>query len=280
MMRHNHSIRFFLKTTAKAKSNGFPVYARLICNRQKAEFFIGEYCPALQWNKETGQPIKTPRLREFLVHIENEINEIKRSLDFEKKEVSSVILKDLFQRKHEEEASNLLPYIDAYIAKISLLTEDYTKGTVKHYHTTKQHLIQFLASKKLKDIALLQINLQFVEEWDFFLLTTKSEQYDKPMARNSANKYHTKLKTMLKAAQKEALIVKQPYENFKLKDKEVSICHLTKEELIAIENFPFEHGLEKAKDIFLFTCYTALRFSDAQALSQTEIIKDSEGNLD
>jgi integrase/recombinase XerD len=277
MSLHNHSIKFFLKKEAKAKVQGLPVYARITYDRKKAELFIGEYCLPAQWNEEKGLPTKQPRLKELLTHIENRINEIKRELHLDKKEVSAAILKELYLCKGEKFEMTLLNYIDAHIEKISKLVLDYQPSTIKHYKTTRKHLFNYLTHLKRKDIQLSLLNQKFVEDWDYFMLTNPTEQYNIPIERNTANKYHSKLRTMLTVAQKDELIDLNPYLNYKVKDKEVKIEYLTNDELSKIESATFMNGIEKAKDFFLFTCYTALRFGDAASLTNDEVTKDSSG---
>ena len=40
MALHNHTLKFFLKKEAKAKTQGLPIYARIVYDRKKAEFFL------------------------------------------------------------------------------------------------------------------------------------------------------------------------------------------------------------------------------------------------
>jgi len=56
------------------------------------------------------------------------------------------------------------------------------------------------------------------------------------------------------------------------------IIYLTLDELQRMENFQFakdEFGLEHARDVFVFCCYTGLRYSDAAKLRRSDIKNDA-----
>ena len=44
-------------------------------------------------------------------------------------------------------------------------------------------------------------------------------------------------------------------------------------------DFSFNDSLDKVKDIFLWSCYTGLRFTDAQSLTTKNINKDTKGDI-
>ncbi|MBP6828822.1 MAG: integrase catalytic domain-containing protein, partial [Saprospiraceae bacterium] len=68
--------------------------------------------------------------------------------------------------------------------------------------------------------------------------------------------------------------------DFKLKNKTVHRDHLTQEELQRLRNLKFENqSLDKVRDIFLFSCYTGLRFTDAQDLRAKDIRPDEDGHM-
>jgi len=156
-----------------------------------ARFATGEYCQPDQWNEKTQRPIRNPRVKELLTFFENRAYEIKRKLDYEKKPITAKLIRDILTNRNSEDSpTSLLDYFDNYIARISLLKEDYTAGTVRHYKTTHLHLTRFLEKQSEKDISLETFNLSQVKAFDEFLMTTPTAQYGKPMGRNTANKYH------------------------------------------------------------------------------------------
>ena len=281
----NISIHFYLKKEAAPNHRGFPVYCRITYQRKKAELYTGENCMPDKWNDAAGAPLRDARLKEYLSHVEETIRQQKRQLEMDGREVSAKILKDIFRGKDPAAADKEMPvslvqYFNEYISRISKLTREYVPGTLQHYRTTLGHVQAFLSTLKKKDISVQEVDHKLVQDFDYFLVTTPAEQTGQPMARNTANKYHTKFKTILLQAVKDGILAGNPYTEFKLKNKTVHRDHLTKEELQRIRELKFENlSLDKVRDIFLFSCYTGLRFTDAQELRSPNIRPDEEGHF-
>ena len=87
------------------------------------------------------------------------------------------------------------------------------------------------------------------------------------------------MRTVLNKAINEDLLVKSPYNKFKLKDKKTKREFLTAEELKLIKEHDLSENtyIEKIRDFFLFSCYTGLRFNDAFSLKMDNIKEDDQG---
>lgn len=75
---------------------------------------------------------------------------------------------------------------------------------------------------------------------------------------------------------------KSPYIRFTPKTKPTERIVLTQEEVGRIEALTFDeenHFLKMVRDMFLFSCYTGLRFSDTKNIRFKNIEKDKEGYL-
>lgn len=84
------------------------------------------------------------------------------------------------------------------------------------------------------------------------------------------------VKWFLKWAVKKGYFTDSNFENFKpkLKTTQKKIIFLTQSELTQLRNYnipPNKQYLEKIRDIFLFQCYTGLRFSDVISLKRNDV---------
>lgn len=52
------------------------------------------------------------------------------------------------------------------------------------------HLNNFLKQKNATDLSIKDFDLTYVKDFDEYLMTTPNPKLGKPMARNTANKYH------------------------------------------------------------------------------------------
>ena len=76
----------------------------------------------------------------------------------------------------------------------------------------------------------------------------------------------------------EGIINKQPYSNFKLKSVKSERDFLQQDEINKIIKLDLSgnKSLDKVRDLFLFSCYTGLRFQDAQNLTTENLINFKE----
>ena len=92
-------------------------------------------------------------------------------------------------------------------------------------------------------------------------------------------KHLERLKKMINLAQNLEWIDKNPFKRFKLKFHKYQRDFLSQIELEKLELF---NGLGKdhlrvTRDIFIFSCYTGLSYSDVKSLSPTDIVKGIDG---
>jgi site-specific recombinase XerD len=112
------------------------------------------------------------------------------------------------------------------------------------------------------------VDYEFINAYDLFLHETYS------LHKNTINKYHSRLRTILLKALAEGHIFKQPYANFKLNTVKTDREFLSQQEidLLIKLDLSSNQSLDRVKDLFLFSVYTGLRFQDAQDLTMDNLI--------
>lgn len=276
--KDSFSFKFFI--IPQASGVMAKIFLRITVDRKKAEIYTGHTVLPEHWNEEQQQSEykKDKALNEDLVGIKNEIIAVKRRLQYENKPISAKVIKDIYTGASEVKHT-LFDYYRQYLEQIEKLTKEYSKGTVKNYRVTYRHLQNFLASRKVKDLPLTLVDNKFANDFDFHLMTYVNPVTKVTMDRNTANRQHNRLKTILNKAVREGILDKSPYDNFKLKDNATNREFLTEEELELLKHHPLggNKSLQRVRDIFLFSVYTGLRFGDAQQLKLTHVRKDKEG---
>lgn len=198
-------------------------------------------------------------------------------MELQEKPVSAKLIKDLYTGATQIRKF-LLQLFDEHIDQLAKLTQEYAAGTVKNYRVTRKHVSHFLQTKKLKDVPIDSIDYKFIADFDFFIMTKLGENNKRSMNRNSANKQHQRLKTILLKAVRQDLLEKSPYLNFKLKNKPTNREYLTDEELALLKSHDFagNASLQRVHDIFFFSVYTGLRFDDAKGLQPQHLVRDKD----
>ena len=126
-------------------------------------------------------------------------------------------------------------------------------GTLKNYYTTERYVKLFLERKhKAKDIALSDLNLQFITEFEFFLRRTAPLMENNLLRNNRIMKHMERLRKMVTLAAKMEWIPKDPFQRYSLRFQKVDKTFLTSAELaiIASKELPVQK-LNLARDLFL-----------------------------
>ena len=133
-------------------------------------------------------------------------------------------------------------------------------------------LQQFAQKKRIPFTA---ITLDFIKKFHQYLQDTPRAD-GKPLHINTIKTRHNNLKSFVLLAIDADLIQKNPYTKFPIKGIPSRRVSLTAEELKRIESLPTLESAALAKDLFLFGCYTGLRFEDIMELSPTDIAREGD----
>ncbi len=68
-------------------------------------------------------------------------------------------------------------------------------------------------------LLLTEVNFNAIEALDNYMLNSYRDPTNRKIQRNTVNKHHSRLRTILNKAINEDLIRKSPYRSFKLKDQ-------------------------------------------------------------
>lgn len=145
-------------------------------------------------------------------------------------------------------------------------------ATIKTYKTTQNLLEGFETHIKSK-IRFDKINLRFFESLADYSVNVKK------LNNNSFDKYYKILLTFLRWASDREICEPVGKGIIKTRRTDSDLIYLTKEELRMVEELNLSNSkrLEKVRDLFLFSCFTGLRFSDAVKVKREHIVK-SNGN--
>lgn len=175
------------------------------------------------------------------------------------------------ERTKETKDCRLHYYIDAFV-KEQRLEKQWSEGTVKKFKTLKMHLKEYKHQININDLSSDYL-YELIKYW------TDTKSYD----NTTIHRYIKHIRWYLRWCHNKGYYKGNLHDAFrpKLKGSEFenkTIIFLTQEELQLLEDFIPGSGqshLERVRDIFLFSCYSGLRFSDVQNLKPVDIINDS-----
>lgn len=137
-------------------------------------------------------------------------------------------------------------------------------STMKNHFSTLQVLSSYQAEVSFNDLS-----YNFLCDFEHYLLENKYH-------RNTIAKHMKHLKRYINLAINKDLfdLHRYPFRKYKIKYMESKRSHLTPEELGQLEslNLKGRRTLQRTLDMFLFSCYTGLRFSDIVSITRDNFL--------
>lgn len=255
-----------------------PIRMRVIYVGQRIEFTTGYRIDVAKWDEAT-QRVKngcTNKLKQSASQINNDLSKYYTDIQniFKEFEVKEILptpqqIKDAFNERQSTKSIDLVKYplfemFDEFVKERGA-KNDWTPSTYEKFASVKNHLLGF------------DENMQF-EDWDESKLTGYINflRTDKNMRNSTIDNQLDFLRWFLRWAAEKGYCNNRAFETFKpkLKSTPKKVIFLTWDELKQIEACKIPESkkyLDRVRDVFLFQCYTGLRYSDVYNLKKSDI---------
>ncbi len=266
-----------------------PIRMRVNFSSQRIEFTTGYRIDVAKWDGDK-QRVKngcTNKLKQSASEINatllgyyTELQEIFKRFEVAEIMPSPAELKEAFNNRHGQNEktelasadtsnvpSNFYEAFDDFV-RVCGRQNDWTHSTFEKFAAVKNHLKNFRS----------ELSFEFFNEEGL----TEYVQYlreVREMRNSTIGKQLSFLKWFLRWSFKQGMHSNNAYDTFKpkLKDTQKKIIFLTWEELNKLREFkipPTKQALERVRDVFLFQCFTGLRYSDVFNLRRSDIKGD------
>lgn len=277
-MKTKISILFYTKNSKSLKNGSIPIYLRITINGVRIEISTSKFIDKTKWSSESskikGNSEEARTINSYLDILKNKVYETERDMINNNIPINAQTFKNKYLGIEERPLTLITIFKEHNSRMKSLIGKEFALNTYKKYDTTLNHTIEFLKHKYgLNDKPVKEINLGFINEFDFYLRTVKN------CNNNSTIKYIRNFGKIIKHCYANDWIDKDPFINFKGKVKEVEREILSQEEIDPIISKKFiTNRLNQVKDAFIFCCYTGLSYIDLYQLKKTNIIIGIDGN--
>ena len=281
MVRSSFSILFFIRESKARKNGNVPIEVMITVNGERNSFSTGKQIAIEKWDK-TKQQVKgkdqeTQNLNNYLKAIKAKLYQKEADLLERGFIITAQILYDAYFDKVEslKEKSLFEVFEEHNQEQEKLVGNGVSKATHWVSVYTIRLLREFVQQKyKREDLYLRELNLSFIQSFHSFL------RIDKGMAQNSSTKHLKLLKKIINLSVANSYMTFNPFSTYKVEREPVDIDFLDEEELRKIINFdtPLPR-LERAKDMFLFGCFTGLSYIDIKTLAPEHFEKDNTGRI-
>ncbi|MGZ4041636.1 MAG: site-specific integrase [Bacteroidia bacterium] len=276
------SVTYLLrKLKSEEKDLKRKVYARITCDKIRADFSLNRTIEVSKWDEYSNKPksIKdNGELIKYLATVEEMFYKIERKLMEESIPVTPSSLLNAYNElksgKNKATRKTLFEVFDIHNEQMAELakTGAIVKATVLRYITVKNYLKEFLIDKHQKvDVFVDELKLPFVLEFDLWLRTNKN------CANNTVVKYVKNLKKIIKLCMDYGWLSIDPFHAYKGKTKIVARDFLDLDELKRLAALEIKiDRLDKTRKLFLFSCYTGLAYIDLISLMPGNIHTDND----
>lgn len=261
-------------------SKNVPIRIRVSFLGNRLELFSRLRIDRNKWNKDkqrvklssfNSKNVSASDINTKLADYESEIQNIFKSFELNKSFPTKDDIKhsfnSIFSKKNYTPKKDFFSYFDLFVSENGRMN-NWTDATYEKFSNVKKHLEEFN----------LKLSFNFFDESG--LMSYIEFLGGKKNLRNSTiEKQLDFLKWYLKWSKMKGFHSNNAYELFKpkLKSTQKKIIFLTQEEIQKIKDCKIPSGknyLEKVRDVFLFSIYSSLRYSDVHNLKKSDIKKD------
>lgn len=257
-----------------------PIRMRVIYNSKRIEIATGYRIDASKWDSDLQQVKRgcTNKLKQSATEINADLQRYGSEMQkiFKEFEIKELIptpeqIKDIFNsRLRNEEQPEGICFMQAFDEFVSErgVQNSWTHSTYEKFAAVKNHLLEFNPSVSFELFDEVGLN-----KYVLFLR-------DKRKMRNSTIENQLSfLKWFLRWSFSKGYTTLTAYETFKpkLKSTQKKVIFLTWDELTRLRECEIPESkqyLERVRDVFLFCCFTGLRYSDVFNLRRSDIKED------
>lgn len=255
------------KITSKTnKDNLHRIVIQVIHNKKQSEYSVGHAISKQQWDLTNRKVKKHPREDKLNEDIRLEKNRIEDIIFDLKRNKEHFTLEDISRSvKIPESVQSTSEYFYDYLEDyIDKNPDQLVHSTLKYYTVV---LLEWDRFTKKRTIQLTAITTDHLIAFRKYLEAQE----------NGINTIYNKMKVvrkMLNKARREGLINSNPFENITLKQTSGTRGYLNLKQLNKLKKLKKKSASEELTcDLFLFSAYTGLRFSDLCLLKKEDVQK-------
>ncbi len=273
-MEKSFGLLFYLKKPKNLKGEERPVYLRVTVNGISSEVCTKRKCDYSCWNSNAGRVDGKTKfaksINSYLGILQRKVYDARKVLAENDQPVTADNIKTPLLGKeisrHKYMVMKIFKHHNEQMAE--LVGREYAPGTLERYITSYKHTQSFLEWKyKVSDMDISLLNYEFIAEYEFWLKSVRKCDH------NTTMKYLSNFRKIVRRCILNGWLMRDPFMGFKMAKKEVERTALTELELQRMTSKIFSiERLALVRDIFLFSCYSGLAYSDVKKLQRSEII--------
>ena len=264
-MRSTFKVLFYVKKGSEKPNGNLPLMCRLTVDGEIKQFSCKMDVPPRLWDvknsRASGKSVEAQRINLAVDKIRVEVNrrQTQRRLS-----------------RYRHQAGTLLKLFEQHNAEFEKkVGHSRAQGTFTRYRTVCNHIREFLPhTYKREDIPLKELNLTFINDFEYFLRT------EKKCRTNTVWGYMIALKHIVSIARNDGRLPFNPFAGYINSPESVDRGYLTQTEIQMLMDAPMKNAThELVRDLFVFSVFTGLAYSDVKNLTADRLQTFFDGNL-
>lgn len=278
-MRSTFKILMYLKKGSEKPDGNVPLMCRLTVDGEIKQFSCKMNVPPRLWDvkagRASGKSIEAQKINRAVDKIRVDVNRRYQEMMQTDGYVTAAKLKDAYLGigiKQETLLKLFEQHNDGFLKKVG---HSRAQGTYRRYRTVCKHIREFLPhTYQRDDIPLKELNLTFINDFEYYLRT------ERKCRTNTVWGYMIVLKHIISIARNSGVLPFNPFAGYINSPENVDRGYLSKEELQTLMNTPMKNQTyELVRDLFLFSSFTGLAYSDVRNLTYDNLQTFFDGDL-
>jgi site-specific recombinase XerD len=276
---HTFTILFWLNKS-RSVNNVAEIYARITVNGKRTNIGLKRKVCIDHWDNQNKKVIgKSKEAREInycLNLVQSRLLDIYQDLKYKGELITAQLIKSKYNG-NSINSKSLLELLEYHNKKIE---RTLAKGTIRNFGITENYINKFLKQKlRTTDIFLHQLNYKFISDLEIFLVNYYPKGHPKAMSHNTVMKHLQRLRKVINLAYQLEWIERDPFLRWKPTFEQKQREFLNANELQNLETYNFRiDRLDRVRDLFVFSCYTGISYSDIMCLTKNNLVIGIDGN--
>ena len=278
-MRSTFKVLFYVKKGSEKPNGNLPLMCRITVDGEIKQFSCKMDVPPRLWdvknNRASGKSVEAQRINLAVDKIRVDVNRRYQELMQTDGYVTAAKLKDAYLGIGVKQET-LLKLFEQHNAEFEKkVGHSRAQGTFTRYRTVCNHIREFLPhAYKREDIPLKELNLTFINDFEYFLRT------EKKCRTNTVWGYMIVLKHIVSIARNDGRLPFNPFAGYINSPESVDRGYLTQTEIQTLMDAPMKNAThELVRNLFVFSVFTGLAYSDVKNLTADRLQTFFDGNL-
>ncbi len=277
--RQTFALFFFIRRTLANSKGEAPIFLRISVNGTHCEMRIRRNVKIDTWSTERGESRGRDKLSKetnaYIDTVRAKMLQIHRKLEIDGATINPQIIKDIFLGKGSDQRTikQIFEEHNAQIRKLPIT--EYSPATVRKYEKSLEVLLGYIKQEyNADDMLLCEIDPQFIDNYTIYIKANLK------VSHNTAIKRLKHLKKVIRIALANGWITIDPFRFTKLREESVEKEFLLKDEIekIIAKEITVKR-LEQVRDVYLFSVFSGLAFTDVANLRPEHIMRDNNGDM-